>query len=67
MITCVMSIMSTSGVVLAMDLIHLLTITSVLLPNVLLLLDLRVMVGLPDVVAFVDSVDLFEPWLFSFE
>ena len=67
MTTCETSIISTSGIVLAIDLIHLLTITSVLLPIDLLLLDFLEMVGLPDVVAFVDSVDFFEPWLFSFD
>ena len=59
--------MSTSGSVLVIDLIHLLTITSVLLPADLLLFDFLVIVGLPDVVAFVDSVDFFELWLFSFD
>ena len=53
--------MSTSGVVFARDLIHLLTIKSVLLPDALVRFDFPEIVGFPDVVAFVDSVDFFEP------
>ena len=67
MTTCETSIMSTSGVVFARDLIHLLTIKSVLLPAVLDRLDFPLIVGFPEVVAFVDSVDFFEPELFSFD
>lgn len=41
--------------------------TSVALPDTLLRLDFPEIVGPPDVVAFVDSVDFFEPLLFSFD
>ena len=56
--------MSTSGVVLATDLIHRLTISSVASPN-LYYVDFPEIVGPPEV-AFVDLLDWLEVWLITF-